>query len=64
LSDPVVRTSTRLWSQIVAEARAGNEADFIGPGEQGIDRLLETQIPAYEFSTGRKFGRKASDPYA
>ena len=51
----IVKTSTRLWSQEVAEARATEELDSAGPGEQGLARLLDEKEPGWEFSNGRKF---------
>lgn len=45
MAEPVVRTSTRLWSQevAIAEAKSG------GPVQP------KTKEPGYEFSNGRKF---------
>ena len=50
-----VRTTSRLWSQEVAEARATEELDSAGPGEQGLARLLSNKEPGYEWSNGRVF---------
>lgn len=58
-----VRTSTRLWSQEVAQARATEELDSAGPGEQGLARLLDSKEPGYEWSNGRKF-KDGRGPYA
>lgn len=60
---PMVKTSTRLWSQEVAAARAADELDQAGPGEEGIAQLLNAQDPGYEFGNGRKF-KDGKGPYA
>lgn len=59
---PDVRTTTRLWSQEVAAARAMDELDSAGPGDAGLERLLDTQDPGYEWSNGRTF-RDGKGPY-
>ena len=56
-----VRSSTKLWSQEVAEARA-LDADQALPGQAGI-AALEPPIVKYEFSNGRRFF-EPRDPYA
>lgn len=50
--------STRLWSQEVALARAGEALDTLRPEE--ID--LANREVAYEFSNGRRFFAKRN-PY-
>jgi hypothetical protein len=58
-----VRTSTRLWSQEVAEVEALTAMDSAGPGADGLAKLLERKEPGYDWSNGRKFVSK-TDPYA
>lgn len=60
---PVVRTGTRLWSQEVAMVDALDALDSIGPGSEGLARLLDRRDPGYEFGSGRKF-HTPKDPYA
>jgi hypothetical protein len=52
MAEPVVRTSTRLWSQEVAIAEAA-----------GGDIVPKDKEPGYEFSSGRKFDTGLG-PYA
>ena len=64
MSEPVVRSSSRLWSQEVAAARASEELDYALPGDQGVAALTRNKQVAYEFGGGaRKFYDK-TNPYA
>lgn len=55
MNTPKVTTSSRLWSEEVALARAAGEVDAIGPGAEGIAALRQPKRPDYVFSNGRTF---------
>jgi hypothetical protein len=59
---PPVKSSTRLWSQEVAAARATTELDAQTPGQAAIAALTPQEV-GYEFSNGRKF-KDGKGPYA
>ncbi|TXH48002.1 MAG: hypothetical protein E6Q97_26025 [Desulfurellales bacterium] len=54
MSEPVVRTSSQLWSQAVRAAEAESELDAAS-ATAGVAALLRKKEPGYEFSNGRKF---------
>lgn len=54
MSEPVVRTSTQLWSQAVRAAEAESELDAAS-ATTGVAALLRKKDPGYEFSNDRKF---------
>lgn len=59
----IVRFSSRLWSEEVAEARAQQEMDALGPGNQAIAALYESRDIQYEFVNGRRM-LAPTNPYA
>lgn len=52
------KSSTRLWSEEVALARAAADIDAIGPGAEGINAIAKPKRPDYVFSNGRTFENK------
>lgn len=59
-----VRTSTRLWSDEVAQVEAQDALDYAGAGVAGVAALAEKRQPWwYEFANGRRF-LAPKDPYA
>lgn len=58
MADPKVTTSSRLWSEEVALARACGEIDAIGPGAEGIAAIAQPKRADYTFGNGRVFENK------
>ena len=58
-----VTTSTRQWSEEVAQAEAADALDYAGPGVAGVEALAEKRQPViYRF--GNRVFRAPKDPYA
>ncbi len=55
MPEPKVSTSTRLWSDEVALARARDEVDAIGPGAENEALVARPKRGDYRFSNGREF---------
>lgn len=62
MAEPVVRSSSMLWSQIVAQARASDQLDYAAPGQDGIAQLTAKKDVSYEFGGWRRFYEK-TNPY-
>ncbi len=62
MSNQTVKSSSRLWSQEVAELRAQTEMEAAPAVSAGVRTLVEQLEPGYEFSNRTFASRK--DPYA
>lgn len=63
MADLKVRTSSRLWSEEVAQVEALDALDYAGPGAAGVEALAEKRQPViYQF--GNRVFRAPKDPYA